>query len=412
MNIIEKEAKTILRKSRRIDSWFISGYGMNLYRGCPHDCVYCDGRAETYRVAGEFGSDIEVKTNAVAVLERELDPARKRRPLVPCYLLLGGGVGDSYNPLERKYSLARSVLGIFARVGHPVHALTKSTLIERDIDLFEEINRRAGAIVSMSFSSVDTRLSALLEPGVPPPSKRLATLAAFKSRGIPTGMFLMPVVPCVTDTRAYIDDAVKAARDMGIDFVVFGSMTLKPGRQSDHFHEELRVRGFDLEPAYRTIYGDSTYGGAFPSYVDEIHRMFFDIAARYEIPVRVPRRLFERILSPRERTIVMLEHIDYMHRLAGKKTSYGYCAYLIFKTGIPETSSESPPDLFRVAESISDASGWTARSVDASSFESTIIGPAACGEFVSISKKVRTDAVEIYRAGTCDEYEQSMKFEV
>ncbi|MFC1998241.1 hypothetical protein ACFLVR_01185 [Chloroflexota bacterium] len=78
--IREVEAKSILRKHKRIDSWFISCYGMNLYRGCAHNCVYCDGRAETYQVDGEFGTDVSVKTNAIDILRRELDPKRKRKP--------------------------------------------------------------------------------------------------------------------------------------------------------------------------------------------------------------------------------------------------------------------------------------------------------------------------------------------
>src|SRR5512137_89209 len=93
VNIRESKAKSILRKHKKIDSWFVSRYGMNLYRGCTHNCVYCDGRAEGYYVDGEFGTDVSVKVNAVDVLRRELDPRRKRTPLQPGYILLGGGVG-------------------------------------------------------------------------------------------------------------------------------------------------------------------------------------------------------------------------------------------------------------------------------------------------------------------------------
>jgi len=79
--IREVEAKSIIRRHRRIDSWFLGGFGLNLYRGCAHNCAYCDGRSESYQVEGEFGRDIAVKTNALSILERELDPARKRKPL-------------------------------------------------------------------------------------------------------------------------------------------------------------------------------------------------------------------------------------------------------------------------------------------------------------------------------------------
>ncbi len=94
MVVKEIVAKSILRKHKKIDSWFLSWYGMNLYRGCTHNCVYCDGRSEGYYVEGEFGTDLTVKINAVDVLRRELDPKRKRTPFKQGYIMVGGGVGD------------------------------------------------------------------------------------------------------------------------------------------------------------------------------------------------------------------------------------------------------------------------------------------------------------------------------
>ena len=129
MTIIAKEAKSILRKYKRIDSWFISRYGMNLYRGCLHDCAYCDGRAEKYQVAGNFGQDIVVKTNAIEILRRELNPHRRRIPLTRGFIILGGGVGDSYQPVENTYHLARKTLELLYQYHWPVHILTKSTRV-------------------------------------------------------------------------------------------------------------------------------------------------------------------------------------------------------------------------------------------------------------------------------------------
>src|SRR4030066_1759735 len=161
LTIREVEAKSILRKHKRMDSWFISCYGMNLYRGCTHSCVYCDGRAEGYYVDGEFGKDVTVKVNAIEILRRELDPTRKRVPFKRSFILVGGGVGDSYQPIEKKYQLTRKTLELMYEYNFPVHMLTKSTLIERDIDILKEINKQSRAIVSFSFSSVDDRISAV-----------------------------------------------------------------------------------------------------------------------------------------------------------------------------------------------------------------------------------------------------------
>jgi len=125
LTINEIEAKSILRKQKKIDSWFLSRYGMNLYRGCTHNCVYCDGRAEGYYVEGEFGSDVAVKINALEVLRRELDPRRKRTPYKPGYVMVGGGVGDSYQPVEEKYELTRKTLLLLSEKKLPFQILTK-----------------------------------------------------------------------------------------------------------------------------------------------------------------------------------------------------------------------------------------------------------------------------------------------
>ena len=94
MEIKEINAKTLLRKHNKIDSWFVSRYSMNLYRGCAHNCIYCDGRAERYQVQGNFEQEIIVKTNAIEGLKKELNPTRKRNPLKPGFIMVGG-VGDS-----------------------------------------------------------------------------------------------------------------------------------------------------------------------------------------------------------------------------------------------------------------------------------------------------------------------------
>ncbi len=139
----EIPARSLLRKQKRVDSWFLSRCGMNLYRGCGHDCAYCDGRAEKYAVEGEFGAEVEVKVNAVELLRRELGPAARRRESAPSgFVLLGGGVGDSYQPAEERYGLARRALELLLELGRPVHVLTKSALVERDLDLLARIHER------------------------------------------------------------------------------------------------------------------------------------------------------------------------------------------------------------------------------------------------------------------------------
>jgi DNA repair photolyase len=335
MRIKEIKARSILRKHRKVDSWFVAQYGMNLYRGCLHNCVYCDGRAEGYYVDGEFGEDVVVKTNAIELLERELDPKRKRKPMKRSYIMLGGGVGDSYQPVDKKYELSRRALHTIHAHGFPVHILTKSTLVKRDIDIIKKIDKQSRAIVSFSVSSVDDQTSAIFEPGVPLPSKRFETLSYFKSEGIACGLFLLPVIPFITDSLSMIEAAVKKAKAVGIDFIIFGGMTLKQGRQKDYFLNVLRKHRPDLLPEYDMVYQGGKYGEATREYYSSISQVFDTVASKHKVAKRMPAIFFNDILEENDLVAVILEQLDYLLRLKGAKSPYGYTAYSISRLEQP-----------------------------------------------------------------------------
>ena len=306
---------------------------MNLYRGCTHNCLYCDGRSEKYNVEGEFGSEVEVKVNAIELLKKELRP--KRTHLKRGYIMLGGGVGDSYQPVEKKYELTKKALNLIYENNFPVSALTKSTLIERDFDIFKKINERSRSIVSFSFSSADDEISSIFEPGVPTPSERLETLKMFKKEGIATGMFLMPVIPFITDKPKILEDTIKKAKDVGVDFIIFSGMTLKNGRQMDYFYDNLKKNYPDLLVDYCNIYPGHDYGHATDEYYESIHTTFDFFAKKYKIAKRMPPYLYSDILDKNDLVIVMLEQIDYLLKFKGKKSPYGFAAYSISKLTEP-----------------------------------------------------------------------------
>ncbi|MCW4044328.1 MAG: radical SAM protein [Candidatus Bathyarchaeota archaeon] len=335
MTIQEIKAKSVLLKHGKIDSWFVSRYGMNLYRGCTHNCVYCDGRSERYRVEGVFGENVAPKTNAVEILRKELKPIGRRTKLKPSFIILGGGVGDSYQPAEAKYQLTRRALALLCEYKWPVHILTKSTLVERDIDLIKRINQQNRAIVSFSFSSTNDAVSAVFEPHVPSPSERLRTLAAFKKEGIACGMFLLPVIPFITDTLEMIAEALRKARDSGVDFVVFGGMTLKTGRQKDYFCKVLNEKYPALVARYGEIYNENEWGQAADAYYSSINSIFNQTAKTLKLPRRMPPVLYRDILWENDLVVVILEQIDYFLRLEGKRSSFGYAAYAISKLQTP-----------------------------------------------------------------------------
>ncbi|MBA7545451.1 hypothetical protein ES705_37820 [subsurface metagenome] len=338
MTIREIEAKSILRKYKKIDSWFISRYGMNLYRGCTHNCIYCDGRAEGYYVDGEFGEDVTVKVNAIEILRKELDPKRKCTSFKGSFVMIGGGVGDSYQPIEEKYQLTQKVLELMDEYNFPVHILTKSTLIKRDIDILKKINKKNRAIVSFSFSSVNDEISAIFEPGVPSPSVRLKTLTFFKNEGIACGMFLLPVIPFITDTPELMEETIRRTSEANLDFIIFGGMTLKEGRQKDYFFKTLRSKYPKLMGEYENIYQKNKWGEAVGEYYNAINLTFNSIIKKYKISPRIPLALYKDILAENDLVVVILEHIDYLLKLKGRTSPYGYVAYSISQLKEPLSS--------------------------------------------------------------------------
>jgi DNA repair photolyase len=339
--IKEIEAKSILRKQKKIESWFLTSYGMNLYRGCQHNCVYCDGRSEKYRVDGEFGEDVVVKINAINLLQRELDPNRKRTSLKKGYMGVGGGVGDSYQPAEKKYKLTRKTLRLLYERNLPVHVLTKSTLVKRDIDILKKINKKTKAIVSFSFSSTDDKISKIFEPGVPPPSERLKIIKMFKEKGISCGMYLMPVIPFITDNREKIEETVREASEAGIDFIIFSGLTLKRGRQKDYYINVLKTHYPKLIVDYHNIYKGDKWGSPIISYYDSINLMFNNIAKTYKMPIRIPLSFFRNILSENDLVVVLLEHIDYLLKMKGRKSPFGYASHSISQINTPLSKLEN-----------------------------------------------------------------------
>ncbi len=341
MRIVETQARTLLIRRKRVDSWFLCSLGMNLYRGCAHDCAYCDGRAEQYHVGGLFGQEVQAKVNAATLLRRELDPSRRRQPLRRAYLGIGGGVGDSYQPAEARYRLTRQVLEVAEGHDWPVHVLTKSSLVERDFDVLSRIQARAGVIVSMSFSTVRDQVSAAFEPGCTRPSRRLETLVRAKARGFATGAYLMPVIPLVSDTPEAIDESVARLAEAGVDFVMFSAMTLKDGRQKAHFLEVLARSRPELAPAAERLYGHDPWGAPATAYQGAIRRRFDAASSRHRVARHPPTRLIRPFVSENDFIAVLLEGLDYLRRLAGGRSTLWRAARILAERRPPISEDRS-----------------------------------------------------------------------
>ena len=181
-------------------------YGMNIYRGCSHGCIYCDSRSKCYHFTHAF-EDIEVKQNAPELLEAALKSKRKK-------CMIGtGSMSDPYMHCEEELKLTRKCLEVVYRNGFGITLLTKSDRILRDIDLIDAINRETKCVVQMTLTTYDDNLCALLEPNVCNTKRRIEVLEKMKERGIPTMVWLTPILPFINDTeeniRAILNECVR-----------------------------------------------------------------------------------------------------------------------------------------------------------------------------------------------------------
>ncbi len=150
------------------------------------------------------------------------------------------------------------------------------------------------------------------------------------SAGISCGMYLMPVIPFITDTCGMIETTVAKAKNAGIDFIIFGGLTLKSGRQKDYFIRFLKNQYPELVAKYQQIYGDENpWGTPDLKYISQIERIFDKITTKHKIPKRIPAKMFEGIVSPKELIIIILKQLDYLVKLKGNKSPYSYAAYTL-----------------------------------------------------------------------------------
>lgn len=261
-------------------------------------------------------------------------------------MIPGGGVGDCYEPTEKKFELTKRALELFYEFEFPVHILTKSTLVKRDVDIIRKINDQNRALVSFSLSSFDERISKIFEPNAPDPSERLEAISFFKDNGISCGIFLMPVIPFITDSPEMVEETIYKSVEAGADFIIFGGMTLKDGRQKDYFIQTISEHFPYLELEYENIYRNDKWGNADSNYYETINFTFDYLAKKYRIPKRIPSYLFNNILSENDLVTVILDQIDYLLKLKGYKSNFSFAAYSISQL---ETSLSSiRPEIGRI----------------------------------------------------------------
>lgn len=224
--------------------------GMNLYRGCTHGCIYCDSRSEVYGMDHKF-EDIEVKENSLQLLKREL---RKRQPS----MIGTGAMTDPYIPLEKRLKYVKNALELIYDFGFGFTCITKSDLILRDLELLKKINEKTRVVVQMTLTTADDDLCSILEPHVCTTSRRVEVLKILDEAGIPTVVWLCPILPYINDTYENINSILDYCIENNVKGILCHGMglTLREGNR-EYFYSKLDEHFPGLKEKYIEEYANS-----------------------------------------------------------------------------------------------------------------------------------------------------------
>jgi DNA repair photolyase len=277
--IKEIQAKVMLSHVKQPDDYFGLKYNMNLYRGCEHQCIYCDSRSECYQI--ENFKDVLVKVNAIDLLTDELSRKRVKGTIG------FGSMNDPYTPTaERRYNLTGQALEVAAAFGFPVHIITKSDMVLKDLDALREINR-VHAVVSFSITTADDDLARKLEPGAPPPSARLKAIETLRAHGIHAGVTMMPVLPFIEDSAENVAAIVEAAHAHGAEYIIPGFGVTLRDRQRAYYYTKLDRLFPGVRRKYQAQYGDRYHCS--PNNAERLWQVFNTLCKQYDIDTRVKR---------------------------------------------------------------------------------------------------------------------------
>lgn len=258
--------------------------GMNLYRGCTHGCIYCDSRSRCYQINHDF-EDIEVKQNAPELLEQALRSKRKK-------CMIGtGAMCDPYMHCEEELQMTRKCLELIDRYGFGLAIQTKSDRILRDLDLLKSINEKSKCVVQMTLTTYDEELCKILEPGVCTTKKRFEALQIFKENGIPTVVWLSPLLPFINDTKENLEGILDYCVQAGVyGIMCFGmGMTLREGNR-EYFYAALDRHFPGIKEKYQRKYGHAYEIASSNS--GELMRLFHSVCRQNNIKNNV-KELFE-----------------------------------------------------------------------------------------------------------------------
>ena len=286
----EITVKSILNKHRKRDSWFLDDYSVNPYERCAFNCIYCYIRGSKY---GEnMQKTLSVKINACQLLEKELQ--RRARKAEHGFIIFSSST-EAWQPIDEKYKLTRRLLQIVKHYKFPVHALTKSKLILRDLDVLKEIDETAilpsdlktklshKVIITFSLSTLDEKTSKIFEPNAPTPKERLETMQKCLEEGFFSGIAYIPLLPYISDLDEQVEEMIKTAKEYGAKYVFVGALTLS-GIGKALYYNTLRRHFPNLIPKYNELFKN---GVPSQTYQNTLERRAAELCKKYRVRYKI-----------------------------------------------------------------------------------------------------------------------------
>lgn len=249
--------------------------GINIYRGCLHGCIYCDSRSTCYQMKHDF-EDVEIKENAPQLLEYALRHKRKK-------CMIGtGAMCDPYQALEEEFRLTRSCLEWIDYYGFGLSILTKSDRILRDLDLLKSIHRKSKCVVQVTLTTYDEELCRIIEPNVSTTKERVKVLEIMKEEGIPTIVWLCPILPFINDTKENIQGLLSYCVNAKVKGIMcFGmGMTLREGDR-DYYYKKLDQFFPGMKEKYIHSFGNA-YQITSPNH-KELMQLYYGVCQKHGI---------------------------------------------------------------------------------------------------------------------------------
>jgi DNA repair photolyase len=279
------EARSILN---RVKEMMPMSWTINPYRGCRHACVYCYARpTHTYyglNAGADFHTRLFVKINAPQLLRKEL-----ARPSWKGESICLGSATDPYQPAERRFRLSHQILEVLYEAANPLDIITKSPLVVDDLDLLLELDRRTGrqgrVAVNMSITTLNETKARQIDPGAPAAHKRLEALARLTAAGLKTRLFIMPILPGISDRPDELEELVRTAAELGIKSVSIDAFRIARGSE-EHFYRFLDKNYPELRPRYERIYARGRRTMAADRYREALRHKMAELRIKYNLAER------------------------------------------------------------------------------------------------------------------------------